>query len=92
MPLRWPGHDLALVFGGEITLLPRDKPFVVPPGSEGAAIQFQQVTPERLYQLGDHIALDAWDLSEIVFFYQLLAMRVSSELHQVTARLGRMLQ
>ncbi|MET3648927.1 hypothetical protein [Phyllobacterium ifriqiyense] len=49
----------------------------------GQQLSVEEVVREHDYAEGDRIVLFHTDLSEIIFFYQILAMKVGSEMHRI---------
>lgn len=86
MPVRWIGRDMVLTTAnGERRVLSRERPHRVRPEDVGLELQVQEVFREELYRAGDRITFSQTDLSEIIFFYQNLAMQVSVEMHRLVA-------
>lgn len=84
MPIRWPGRDMILIDkNGRRVVLPRDREHLVRAQDVGSTLSVEDVVREHDYAEGDRIALSQTDLSEIIFFYQILAMRVGSEMHGI---------
>jgi hypothetical protein len=84
MSVRWPGYDMIMIDqNGNRTRLPRDRPHRVRAEEVGSQLVVVQVVREHSYAEGDRIALSHTDLSEIIFFYQTLAMKVGSEMHRL---------
>lgn len=90
MPVKWNGRELILITAnGERRVLPRDRGHFVRPDEVGLELRIEEVLRERLYIAGDRVTFSQTDLSEIIFFYQHLAMQVGAEMHrQVVVRLG----
>lgn len=82
MPVRWRGRDLVtLNKSGQRTTIPRDVPHLVKKEDVGRQISVEEVEREQIYRAGDRIKLSATDLSEIIFFYQELAMTIGAAMH-----------
>jgi hypothetical protein len=73
---------------GHRRLLPRDRGFLVTAEDVGLQLSVEDVVRDRVYRLGDVVSFSATDLGEIVFFYQLLGMRVGAEMHRFVAMLS----
>lgn len=84
MPVRWPGRDMIKndQNGGRM-VLQRDREHRVSAEDVGSQLSVEEVVREHYYAEGDRIALSQTDLSEIIFFYQVLAMKVGSEMHRI---------
>ena len=74
---------------GDRLLQPRDRPFKVRRKDVGKQLEWVQLVRERIYKAEDTIFFGPTDLSEIVFFYQTLAMRVGAELHRIVEEAGK---
>lgn len=84
MPVRWPGRDMVIVDrNGGRTVLQRDREHRVHAEDVGSLLSVVDVVREHDYAEGDRIVLSQADLSEIIFFYQTLAMKVGSEMHRI---------
>lgn len=84
MTVRWPGHDMIMIHrNGDRMLLPRDRAHRVRADDIGSQLSVEEVIREHVYAEGDRILLSQTDLSEIIFFYQILAMKVGSEMHRI---------
>jgi hypothetical protein len=66
---------------GERHLLPRDEPFLVRERDVGTTLEGGEVIREHIYRAGDTVSFSATELSEIIFFYQVLAMQIGGETH-----------
>ena len=81
--VRWPGRDMFMTRpSADPMLLPRDRGHVVAAEDVGAEFSVVPVTREQSYQVNDIIQFSATDLSEIIYFYQHLAMQVGAEIHR----------
>lgn len=82
MPVRWPGCDMIMIDqnGGRMVLQRDRKRRAKDIGSQ---LSVEEVVREHHYAEGDRIVLSQTDLSEIIFFYQILAMKVDSEMHRI---------
>ncbi|GJE27695.1 hypothetical protein LKMONMHP_2556 [Methylobacterium organophilum] len=90
MPIRWPGQDIyQTLHSGERQLLQREHPFEVRQEDIGTTLSAEAVVREKIYRAGDTILFSSTDLSEIIFFYQILAMRIGAELHRLVEEAGR---
>lgn len=90
MPVRWPGRDMYQTLrSGERRLLPRDRPFTARQQDVGTTLTVEDVARERIYRAGDTLVFSSTDLSEIIFFYQTLAMQIGAELHKLVEKAGR---
>ena len=69
----------------ERRVLPRDHRHRVHPEEVGLEIRVEEVVREQLYRVGDRVILSQTDLSEIIFFYQNLAMQLGAEMHRLVA-------
>lgn len=84
MVVRWPGRDMVKVHpNGNRVVLPRDRSFRVREEDIGSQLSVVEVLREHDYAEGDRIGLSQTDLSEIIFFYQILAMKVGGEMHRI---------
>lgn len=84
MAVRWPGRDMIKVDqNGSRVVLPRDRSFRVRKEDVGSQLSIVEVVREHDYAEGDRITLSQTDLSEIIFFYQTLAMKVGGEMHRI---------
>jgi len=84
MPVRWPGRDLIMIDQNDGRIvLQRDREHQVRAEDVGSKLCVEEVIREHHYAEGDHIAFSQTDLSEIIFFYQVLAMKVGSEMHRI---------
>ena len=84
MVVRWPGHDMEIVDqNGVRAILPRDRSFRVRKRDIGSQLNHVKVIREYNYAEGDQIILSETDLSEIIFFYQIPAMKVGGEMHRI---------
>lgn len=90
MLVRWIGRDMVLTTAnGERRVLPRDHGHRVRPEDVGLELRVEEVLREENYKAGDRVTFSQTDLSEIIFFYQHLAMQVSAEMNRlVAARVG----
>ncbi len=70
--------------GGRMKLR-RDREHRVQAEDVGSQLRIEEVVREHAYAEGDRIALSQTDLSEIIFFYQILAMKVGGEMHRIVA-------
>lgn len=83
MSVRWRGRDIFQTFGnGDRRRLPRDQEFCVQTDDVGTSLTVEEVIREHIYRDKDRIVFSAIDLSEIIFFYQNLAMHVGAEMHR----------
>lgn len=84
MLVRWPGRDIIIIdqIGGRM-VLQREREYRVRAEDIGSQLSVEEVVREHHYAEGDRIALSQTDLSEIIFFYQVLAMKVGSEMHRI---------
>jgi hypothetical protein len=90
MPVRWPGRDMyQTLHSGERQLLPRDRPFKAHRQDVGTTLSVEGVVRERIYRAGDTLLFSSTDLSELIFFYQILAMQIGAELHKLVEKTGR---
>jgi len=86
MPIRWRGQDMYQTqLDGACILLPRDRSFQVETKDIGSTLEVRHVIREMILRHGDRIEFSQTDLSEIIYFYQTLAMQVSSEMHRLTS-------
>lgn len=87
MPMRWPGRDMVKVDqrGNRIVLQP-DVEHRVCSQDIGSVVSIEEVVRERSYAEGERIQLTETDLSEIIFFYQIIAMRLGSEMHRIVRK------
>jgi hypothetical protein len=84
MAVRWPGRDMLKVDqNGSSSVLPLDRSFRVLEEDIGSQLSVVEVIREHDYAEGDRIRLSQTDLSEIIFFYQILAMKIGSEMHRI---------
>lgn len=82
MPVRWRGRDMyQTTVMGKRRLLPRDRPFRAGAQDVGSRLEMIEVKREHVYHDGDVILFAPWELSEIIFFYQDLAMQVGGQAH-----------
>lgn len=84
MVVRWPGRDIFKMdqYGGRI-VLQRDRQYRMRAEDIGSQLSVEDVVREYQYAEGDRIFLSQTDLSEIIFFYQILAMKIGSEMHRI---------
>ena len=83
MPVRWRGRDIVQTLtNGERRRLPRDQELRVQNDDVGTSLTVEEVIREHIYREKDRVVFSATDLSEIIFFYQELAMQVGAELHR----------
>lgn len=84
MLVRWPGHDMIKIDRSDGRMvIERDRAHRVRAEDVGSRLSVEEVVREHCYAEGDRIALSQTDLSEIIFFYQILAMNVGSEMHRI---------
>ncbi|TGQ33836.1 hypothetical protein [Mesorhizobium sp. M4B.F.Ca.ET.214.01.1.1] len=77
MPVRWRGRDMfQAAKSGEQRLIPRDRVFVAQPKDIGSELSVVEVRRQRVYREGEVVQFAAWELSEILFFYQDIAIKV----------------
>lgn len=89
MPVRWPGRDMyQTLHNGERQILPRERPIKIRRKDVGTTLSVEQVVRERIYRTGDILVFSPTDLSEIIFFYQSLAMQIGAELHRLVEKAG----
>lgn len=80
----WPGRDTILIDKDEErTVLQRDRSYCVRAKDVGSKFRIKEVVREHHYAKGERIIFSQTDLSEIIFFYQILAMKVSCEMHRI---------
>lgn len=91
MPVKWIGRDMIqLTENGERRVLPRDRPFRVCQADFGKQLVVEEVSREMRFNIGERVTFNQSDLSEIIFFYQYLAMLAGAAMHGlVQKRLGR---
>ncbi|MBJ6987935.1 MULTISPECIES: hypothetical protein [unclassified Devosia] len=86
MFVRWPGRDMIRIDqNGSTRVVQQDREYQVQAGDIGSQLSVLDVVREHSYVLGDRITLSQTDLSEIIFFYQILAMKVGGVMHQIIA-------
>jgi len=84
MSIRWPGRDMVMIdHYGRRTLLQRDREHRVRAEDVGKKLSIEEVVRERHFEEGDRIVLSQSDLSEIIFFYQVLVIKVKSEMYRI---------
>jgi hypothetical protein len=84
MLVRWPGRDMILTGqAGARVVLQRDRAARVRAEDVGSRLSVEEVFRQHNYAEGDRIALSQTDLSEIIFFYQILAKKVGGEMHRI---------
>lgn len=86
MVVRWPGRDMVKINkNGSSEVLPLDRNFRVQKDDVGSQLSVVDAIREYNYTEGDRISLSQTDLSEIIFFYQFLAMKIGGEMHRIVA-------
>ena len=91
MPVRWIGRDMFKTsIRGERITLPRDRPYRARLEDVGQQLSVEEVWREERFKLGQRVVFSQTDLSEIIFFYQHLAMQLGGAMHKWVAavRLG----
>ncbi|WP_146036494.1 hypothetical protein [Pseudotabrizicola formosa] len=84
MAVRWPGRDLINVDqSGNRSVLPLNRTYRVRKDDVGSQLVIQDVVREHNYSEGDRVSFSETDLSEIIFFYQILAMKIGAEMHRI---------
>ncbi len=84
MQVSWPGRDMFMTdLKGNRRMLPRDRGYRGTSKDDGSTISIEDVVRHRSYISGDSIIFSQTDLAEVLFFYQILAMKVGAELHRL---------
>ncbi|WP_135429554.1 hypothetical protein [Pseudotabrizicola sediminis] len=84
MAVRWPGRDMVKIDqNGRRSVLPLDRSLKTRQEDIGSQLSVEEVVRKRDYAEGDRIKFSQTDLSEIIFFYQILAMKIGGEMHRI---------